>query len=283
LENAKMMELYNQIQEAAEAVRSRWQVAPHAGIILGTGLGSLVQNIDVQASIDYAELPHFPRSTSVSHRGRLVCGTLNGLPVVAMEGRFHMYEGYSLKQITLPVRVMKALGADLLVLSNACGGMNPYYRCGDIMVIDDHINLLGDNPLIGINDDRLGPRFPDMSAPYDPELIERALEIGRRENMVVHRGVFVAVPGPNLETRAEYRFLRMIGADVVGMSTVPENIVAVHSGMRVIGFSVITDMCLADALKPANVEEIIAVANAAEPKLTRLVIGTLAGEVAAKQ
>ncbi len=190
----------------------------------------------------------------------------------------HMYEGYPLKMITLPVRVMKALGAGLLVVSNACGGMNPNYRCGDIMIIEDHINLMGDNPLIGINDDRLGPRFPDMCEPYQQSLVDRALAIARKEDIVAHKGVFVAVAGPNLETRAEYRFLRTIGADVVGMSTVPEVIVAVHCGLRVVGFSIITDMCLPDALKPANVEEIIAVANGAEPHLTTLVKGVLAEE-----
>jgi purine-nucleoside phosphorylase len=195
-----------------------------------------------------------------------------------MEGRFHMYEGYPLKQITLPVRVMKALGASLLVITNACGGMNPYYRCGDIMLIDDHINLMGDNPLIGINDDRLGPRFPDMCQPYDRGLIERALEIARRENFAAHQGVFVAVAGPNLETRAEYRFLRQIGADVVGMSTVPEVLVAVHCGLKVLGLSVVTDMCLPDALEPADVPKIIATANAAEPKLRKLILGVLEGE-----
>jgi purine-nucleoside phosphorylase len=197
---------------------------------------------------------------------------------MAMEGRFHMYEGYSLKQITLPVRVMRSLGAELLVVSNACGGMNPYFQCGDIMVIDDHINLMGDNPLIGINDDRLGPRFPDMSQPYDRVLVDRALEIARKEGIVAHQGVFVAVSGPNLETRAEYRFLRNIGADAVGMSTVPETIVAVHCGLRVIGFSIVTDMCFPDALEPANVEKIIAVANRTEPKLRTLIMGVLAGE-----
>ena len=195
-----------------------------------------------------------------------------------MEGRFHMYEGYPLKQITLPVRVFKALGAELLVVSNACGGMNPYYQAGDLMVIEDQINLMGDNPLIGINDDRLGPRFPDMCEPYDQALIARAEELARGENIVLHKGVFVAVAGPNLETRAEYRFLRTIGADVVGMSTVPEVIVAVHCGLRVIGFSIITDMCLPDALQPANVEEIIATANEAEPRLRTMVMGILAGE-----
>ena len=273
-----MLELYGQIQETVAAIRAQWDRRPHAGIILGTGLGGLVARLNVQAALDYEEIPNFPHSTTLSHRGRLVCGELEGLPVLAMEGRFHMYEGYPLKQITLPVRVMRALGAQLLVVSNACGGLNPYFRSGDIMVIEDHINLMGDNPLIGINDDRLGPRFPDMSAPYDRQLVERALEIARRENIVAHRGVFVAVPGPNLETRAEYRFLRAIGADAVGMSTVPEVLVAVHAGLRVVGFSVVTDMCLPDALEPANVDEIIATANAAEPRLCQLVSGVLAAE-----
>src|SRR6476660_3164757 len=275
-----MLGLYDQIQAAAAKIRSAWKRPPHAGIILGTGLGNLVQQIEVEASLDYEEIPNFLRSTATSHRGRLVCGTLGGLPVMAMEGRFHMYEGYSLQQITLPVRVMKELGAKLLVVSNACGGMNPYYRGGDIMLIEDHINLMGANPLIGINDDRLGPRFPDMCEPYDHALIERALTVARRENIIAHQGVFVAVAGPNLETRAEYRFLRQIGADVVGMSTVPEVLVAVHCGLRVVGFSIVTDMCLPDALEPADVPKIIATAAAAEPKLTKLVLGVLAGEKA---
>jgi purine-nucleoside phosphorylase len=270
-----MLELYAQIEAAAAAIRDKWKETPRAGIILGTGLGNVAGEIESPVMIDYGDIPHFPRSTATSHRGRLVCGKLAGVPVVAMEGRFHQYEGYPLKQITLPVRVMKALGADLLIVSQAVGGMNPTYRAGDVMIIDDHINLMGDNPLVGVNDDRLGVRFPDMSAPYTPELIEVGLEIARRENFVAHRGVTVAVTGPNLETRAEYRFLRQIGADVVGMSTVPEAIVAVHSSMRVFGLSVITDMCLPDNLKEANVEEIIAIANAAQPKLRALVLGIL--------
>ncbi len=273
-----MLDLYDKIQESAAFIRKHWPVTPKAGIILGTGLGSLVEKIEVQAAIDYSDIPNFLKSTATSHRGRLVCGLLNGLPVMAMEGRQHLYEGYPLKEITLPVRIMQALGADLLVVSNACGGMNPQYACGDIMLIEDHINLLGDNPLIGINDDRLGPRFPDMSQPYCHQLIDRALRIARSKDIVAHKGVFVAVAGPNLETRAEYRFLRLIGADVVGMSTVPEVIVAVHQGMRVVGFSIITDMCLPDALKPANVEEIIAIAKRTEPNLTDLVVGVLAEE-----
>ena len=273
-----MLDLHDKIEDAVAEIKKQWDKTPHAGVILGTGLGSLVQEIEVDVAIDYGDIPHFPKSTAVSHAGRLVCGTLAGLPIVAMEGRMHMYEGYPLDMITLPVRVMKALGAELLVVSNACGGMNPNYRCGDIMVIEDHINLMGDNPLIGINDDRLGPRFPDMCEPYQQTLVDRALKIARKEDIVAHKGVFVAVAGPNLETRAEYRFLRTIGADVVGMSTVPEVIVAVHCGLRVVGFSIITDMCLPDALNPANVEEIIAVANEAEPRLTTLVKGVLAAE-----
>ena len=273
-----MLDLHDKIEDAVAEIKKQWDETPHAGVILGTGLGSLVQEIEVDVAIDYGDIPHFPKSTAVSHAGRLVCGTLAGLPIVAMEGRMHMYEGYPLDMITLPVLVMKALGAELLVVSNACGGMNPNYRCGDIMVIEDHINLMGDNPLIGINDDRLGPRFPDMCEPYQQILVDRALKIARKEDIVAHKGVFVAVAGPNLETRAEYRFLRTIGADVVGMSTVPEVIVAVHCGLRVVGFSIITDMCLPDALKPANVEEIIAVANEAEPRLTTLVKGVLAAE-----
>ena len=275
-----MLDLYDKIQEASSAIQKIWGKKPHAGIILGTGLGPLVQRIEVEATIEYGDIPHFQKSTATSHRGRLVCGMLCGLPVMAMEGRFHMYEGYELKQITLPVRVMKAMGADLLVVSNACGGLNPFFKSGDIMLIDDHINLMGDNPLIGINDDRLGPRFPDMCHPYDLSWIQAALKAARKHDIVAHQGVFVAVSGPNLETRSEYRFLRMIGADVVGMSTVPEVIVAVHAGMRCVGFSVITDMCLPDALEPADVQKIIAIANDAEPRLTSLVTGVLDHEYA---
>jgi purine-nucleoside phosphorylase len=270
-----MLELHAQIEQAVAAIRKQWPTPPRAGIILGTGLGGLVERIAVEASFDYEEIPHFPKSTATSHRGRLVCGQLSGLPVVAMEGRIHAYEGYPLKQITLPVRVMRALGAELLVVSNAVGGLNPYFELGEIMVIEDHINLMGDNPLIGINDDRLGPRFPDMCEPYDYELIDVSLGIARREDFIAHQGVLVAVAGPNLETRAEYRFLRQIGADAVGMSTVPEVLVARHCGLAVVGFSVVTDMCLPDALEPADIDRIIATATAAEPKLLRLVTGVL--------
>jgi purine-nucleoside phosphorylase len=270
-----MLDLYDQIEEAAAAIRSVWSETPHAGVILGTGLGNFAASIEPGATLDYADIPHFLTPTATSHRGRLVCGRLAGVPILAMEGRFHAYEGYPLQRITLPVRVMKRLGAKLLILSQAVGGMNPNYRAGDVMIIDDHINLMGDNPLIGINDDRLGPRFPDMSQPYDGRLIDKGLEIARRENFVAHRGVTVAVTGPNLETRAEYRFLRQIGADVVGMSTVPEAIVAAHCGLRTFGLAVVTDMCLPDALQPANIDHIIAIANSAEPKLSALISGVL--------
>jgi purine-nucleoside phosphorylase len=277
-----MLELFDQIEAAAAAIKKVWSETPHAGVILGTGLGQVAEQIDVEATLDYETIPHFLKSTATGHRGRLVCGRLKGVPVLAMEGRFHQYEGYPLKQITLPVRVMKRLGAKLLIVSQAVGGMNPQYRPGDVMVIDDHINLMGDNPLIGVNDDRLGPRFPDMSHPYDPELIEKGLEIARQENFVAHRGVTVAVTGPNLETRAEYRFLRLIGADVVGMSTVPEVIVAAHAGLRCFGLSVVTDMCFPDALEPANIDHIIATANSAQPKLQALVCGILKHDAAMK-
>jgi purine-nucleoside phosphorylase len=259
-----MLELHDQIEQAAAAIRATWSGTPKAG------------KIAVEAALDYEQIPNFPKSTAASHRGRLVCGQLAGLSVVAMEGRVHAYEGYSLKQITLPVRVIRKLGAELLVVSNAVGGLNPNFDLGEIMVIDDHINLMGDNPLVGINDDRLGPRFPDMCEPYDRELIDVALAVARRGDFVAHRGVLAAVMGPNLETRAEYRYLRTIGADAVGMSTVPEVLVARHCGLAVVGFSVVTDMGLPDALEPAEIDQIIATANAAEPKLLKLVTGVLA-------
>ena len=270
-----MLHLHDQITAAAAFIGEHFDTPPKVAIILGTGLGPLVGEIEVAATLSYDDIPHFLSSTATSHAGRLICGTLDGVPIVAMEGRHHYYEGYRLDAITLPVRVFKALGAELLIVTNACGAMNPAYASGDIMVIDDQINLIGDNPLIGINDDRLGPRFPDMSRPYSPRWIDEALAVARRNEIYPHVGVFVAVAGPCLETRAEYRFLRMIGADVVGMSTVPEVIVAVHAGLPVLGLSVVTDMCLPDALKPAVVEEIIAVAGSAEPKLRTIVRGVV--------
>jgi len=262
-------------EEAAAAVRERFEAVPDVGVILGTGLGRLGAEIETAVAIDYADIPNFPLSTVESHAGRLLCGQLAGKTVIAMQGRFHRYEGYSLQQVTFPIRVLRALGARTLVVSNACGGMNPFWRAGDLMLIADHINLLGDNPLAGPNDDRLGPRFPDMSDAYDSGLRAVAREVALARGIELREGVYVAVSGPNLETRAEYRFLRAIGADVVGMSTVPEVIVAVHAGMRVLGLSIITDMCLPDALEPATMEKIVAVANGAEPKLTRLVSGVL--------
>jgi purine-nucleoside phosphorylase len=263
------------IAAAADAVRKRFAAAPDVALILGTGLGALGREIAVRATIEYAEIPGFPLSTVESHAGRLLCGTLGGKTVIAMQGRFHRYEGYSLQQVTFPVRVLQALGAHTLVVSNACGGMNPLWSAGDLMLISDHINMLGDNPLVGRNDDRLGPRFPDMSAPYDPTLRALAREVAVAPRLTLREGVYVAVAGPNLETRAEYRMLRALGADVVGMSTVPEVIVAVHGGMRVLGMSIITDQCLPDALEPASLEKILAVAGGAEPKLTALVRGVL--------
>ncbi len=270
-----MLHLYDQITEAVNFIRTKWNKRAVAGIVLGTGLGNLAKQIKADVVIPYEEIPNFPTSTVTTHAGNLVLGQLEGVDVVAMEGRFHAYEGYDLDRITFPVRVIRDLGADFLFVSNAGGGMNPQYGQGDVMVIEDHINLMGVNPLVGINDDRLGPRFPDMCEPYDKKMIDKALEIARKENFVAHRGVYVAVLGPNLETRAEYRFLRGIGADVVGMSTVPEVLVAIHCGMRVLGLSIVTDLCFPESLKPAELADIIATANGAEPKLTKIVCGVL--------
>ena len=263
------------INAAADVVRARFARRPDVAIVLGTGLGGLAREIDVEATAEYADIPGFPLSTVESHAGRLLCGTLGGKTVVAMQGRFHRYEGYSLQQVTFPVRVLRALGAETLVVSNACGGMREEWAPGDLMVIADHINLLGDNPLVGENDDRLGVRFPDMSAPYDAGLRALAHAVAGEQGTVLREGVYVAVTGPNLETRAEYRMLRAIGADVVGMSTVPEVIVAVQGGMRVLGLSIITDQCIPETLVPAELATIIATAGRAEPRLTALVRGVL--------
>lgn len=259
------------ITEASEFVRARWAKPARAGLILGTGLGGLAAQIEVAATIPYANIPHFPVSTVQSHAGQLVCGTLSGVPVIAMEGRFHYYEGYSLEQVTFPVRVMRALGAEILVVTNAAGGMNPNYALADIVLIDDHINLLPDNPLRGVNDDKLGPRFPDMSRPYHPELQKFAKDAAVALDIPLHKGVLVAVAGPNLETRAEYRMLRMMGADVVSMSTVPEVIVAAHAGMRTLGLSIVTDLCFPDTLEPAAIEKILEVAAQGGERLSRLI------------
>jgi purine-nucleoside phosphorylase len=272
------MSLFDRIQEASGVVRQRTSLRPDVAIVLGTGLGGLADEIEIEATIPYEEIPGFPLSTVESHAGRLLLGRLGQRPVVAMQGRFHRYEGYDLAAVTFPVRVMQALGARFLFVSNACGGMNPLWAPGDLVLLSDHINLLGDNPLIGANDERLGPRFPDMSAPYDPELRALARATALELGITLREGVYVAVPGPNLETRSEYRMLRTMGADVVGMSTVPEVIVAVHAGMRTLGISIITDQCLPDALEPADIGRIIATAGRAEPALTRL-IASLAGRV----
>ena len=246
-------------------------MVPRAGLILGTGLGGLASQLDVDATIPYDAIPHFPVSTVESHAGQLVCGRLRGVPVLVMEGRFHYYEGYSLQQVTFPVRVMKALGAEILVVTNAAGCINADYQLADIVLIDDHINLLPDNPLRGANDDRLGPRFPDMSRPYDPALSQAALGAARELGIPLHKGVLVAVSGPNLETRAEYRLLRLLGADVVSMSTVPEVIVAAHAGLRSVGFSIVTDLCFPDTLEPVQIEKILEVAARGGERLSRLI------------
>jgi purine-nucleoside phosphorylase len=263
------------VRRAVSAVRERTDAPADAAVILGTGLGRLAEEMALAAAIPYHDIPGFPVPTVETHAGRLLFGRLGGKPVVAMQGRFHRYEGYTLQQVTFPVRVLRALGARILVVSNACGGMHPLWNPGDLVLIADHINLLGDNPLIGPNDDSLGPRFPDMSAAYDPDLRALARDVARDLRVTLREGVYVAVTGPNLETAAEYRFLRGIGADVVGMSTVPEVIVAVHGGMRVLGVSIITDRCLPDALEPADIRKIIATAAAAEPNLTRLITAVL--------
>ena len=263
------------VEAAASVVRSRFARRADVAIVLGTGLGGLAREIAVEAEIAYGDIPGFPLSTVESHAGRLLCGTLGKKTVVAMQGRFHRYEGYTLQQVTFPVRVLQALGAQVLVVSNACGGMHPLWAPGDVMLIADHLNLLGDNPLIGPNDDRLGARFPDMSAPYDEPLRALARAVALREHIVLREGVYAAVPGPTMETRAEYRMVRALGGDVVGMSTVPEVIVAVHGGMRVLGLSIITDQCLPDSLEPVTLARIVETAGRAEPKLTSLVRGVL--------
>ncbi len=266
-----MSELRQTIDAAADAVRAKIGSEPEVAIILGTGLGGIAGEVEGAAEIPYEDIPGFPTSDLAAHAGRFVAGTYAGRPCIMMDGRFHLYEGFTLEQVTLPVRVMRALGAGTLIVSNAAGGLNPLHERGDIIVIDDHIGLFGPNVLIGPNDDELGVRFPDMCAPYDPELIALAEAAALAEGVRAHRGVYVWVTGPVLETRAEYRMLRMLGADVVGMSTVPEVQAAVHGGMRVLGFSVITDRCLPDCLVPAKIEEIIEVANESGAKLARVI------------
>jgi purine-nucleoside phosphorylase len=267
--------LRRQIDRAVGAIRDVTDFEPDVAVILGTGLGGLARELDESVAISYGDIPGFPLSTVESHEGRLLFGTLGGQAVVCMQGRFHRYEGYTMQQITFPVRVMRSLGAETLIVSNACGGMHPLWHAGDLVLIADHINLLGDNPLLGPNDDTLGPRFPDMSDPYSEDVRALARESARELKLTLREGVYVAVAGPNLETRAEYRFLRGIGGDVVGMSTVPEVIAAVHASMRVLGLSIITDVCLPDSLEPADIPTIIATAQRAEPHLAKLVTDVL--------
>jgi purine-nucleoside phosphorylase len=267
--------LRRQLAEATAHVRARCDASPEVALILGTGLGALAAGIQVEHVLGYDEIPHLPAATVASHEGRLLFGRLAGVPVVAMQGRYHHYEGHSLQQVALPVRLLHELGARTLVLSSAAGGMNPLWRAGDLVLLADHINLMGSSPLVGPNLDELGPRFPDMSQPYDAELQELAAQTALELGIRLHRGVYAAVAGPNLETRAEYRMLRLLGADLVGMSTVPEVIAARHLGMRVLAVSIVTDLCLPDALEPTDIDTIIACAAAAEPGLARLVTAVL--------
>jgi len=264
-------ELRRRTEEAASAIRARSRANPRVGIILGTGLGGLATQIESAQATPYAEIPHFPISTVETHAGQLVLGTLQGVAVVAMEGRFHFYEGYSMQEVTFPVRVMRRLGIEILIVTNASGGMNPHFELADVVIIEDHINLMGDNPLRGANDDELGPRFPDMAQPYDRSLMALAQKTALELGIPCRKGVFVAVAGPCLETRAEYRMLRGMGADLVGMSTVPEVIVAVHAGLRVLGFSIVTDVCLPDALEPVDIRQIIEIAGRGGERLSRLI------------
>lgn len=268
---ASRSSLFQQITKSVRAIWQKTAFRPDIAIILGTGLGNLTRRVDQKAVIPYESIPHFPRSTVESHAGRLLFGHLGGKKVVIMDGRFHYYEGYTLEQVTFPVRVLRKLGAQILIVSNAAGGLNLNYKKGDLVLIEDHINLMGVNPLVGPNDDRLGVRFPDMSQPYSKRLLTIAEKAGNEKKLHLRKGVYLGVSGPNLETRAEYRFMRGIGADLVGMSTVPEVIVGVHSGFEILGISVVTDVCDPDHLEPVDIQEIIKTANQAGPKLDQLV------------
>jgi purine-nucleoside phosphorylase len=272
------MQLYDQIQEAIAFIRTQTDFQPKTGIILGTGLGNLVDEVTPVAVIDYTNIPHFARSTVQSHSGKLVFGHLNGHPVVVMAGRFHYYEGWSMQQVTFPVRVLKFLGIERFIITNATGGINPHFRGGDIVVIKDHINFLPEHPLRGENDERLGPRFPDMSVPYDPILRQKALEIAHKNGVRAFEGVYSALQGPNLETPAEYVMLRHLGSDCTGMSSVPEVLVARHMDLPVLMLSMVTNVSFPPSMiKETSVEDVIAVAKAAEPNLSLLVKGVLGG------
>ncbi len=266
-----MTQPVKQIENTLKIIKMKTDMVPKIGIILGTGLGRLVNNINISNSISYKDLPHFPLSTVESHEGRLIFGKLSGKSVVCMQGRFHHYEGYGMKEVTFPVRVLKKLGANILIVSNAAGGLNPLFERGDVMLITDHINMLPENPLRGANDESLGPRFPDMIEVYKRDYIKLFEKIALEEKIPIKKGVYVSLPGPCFETPAEYRMLRIIGADAVGMSTVPEVIVARHMGMEVLGISIITDMGLPDILEPVSHEIVIKAAEEAEPKLAKLV------------
>lgn len=268
---AEKSDLLARLDESAAFIRSKISQKPEVAVILGTGLGNLTQRIEGAESIAYADIPHFPKTTVESHQGCLVFGQLSGKNVVVMQGRFHFYEGYSLEEVTFPLRVMKLLGAGSLIVTNAAGGLNLAYRKGELVLIEDHINFMGVNPLVGANDERLGPRFPDMCEPYSARLAGLAEEAARELKISVRRGVYIGVTGPCLETRAEYRMMRQMGADLVGMSTVPEVIVGVHMGMEILGISVVTDVCDPDHLAPVNIQEIIKVANEAGPQLDKWV------------
>jgi len=270
-EKTAVSELVSQIGEAAEALKRRTRVRPEVGIILGTGLGDLAGALEKSVVVPYAEIPHFPVSTVESHAGELHIGALAGRGVAVMKGRVHYYEGYTMRQVAFPVRVLRAIGCRVLIITNACGSMNPDMPPGSVVVTTDHINLMADSPLIGPNDDELGPRFPDMSEPYSRALVGLAESTALDLKIPLQRAVFVAVPGPSLETAAEYRFLRWIGADVVGMSLVPETIAAVHGGTRVLAFNVVTDHCLPDHLQPVDIAQVLAVAGRTAPTLIRLV------------
>ncbi len=260
--------MLKRIQEAVDFIQAKTQVSPEFGIILGTGLGGLVKEIEIIDEIPYEQIPNFPVSTVESHKGRLIFGLLGGKKVVAMQGRFHYYEGYSLQEVTFPVRVMKLLGIAKLFVSNASGGVNPDFEVGEIMIINDHINFFPGNPLIGKNLDELGPRFPDMSDPYDTDLIDRAVAIAAKNNIKVSQGVYLGLTGPTLETPAEYKFVRVVGADAVGMSTVPEVIVARHMEIPTFAISIITDLGVPGKIKKVSVQDVIAVASRQEPKMT---------------
>ncbi len=273
-----MLHLAPRITEAATYIRDLCPITPRAGIILGSGLGNFSSQLESTTTIPYADIPGFPAGSNViGHKRELLCGTVEGVPVVTMAGRFHYYEGYPIDNVAFPVRVMKKLGIEVLVVSNASGGLNPKYKSADVVILDDHINLMFRNPLIGVNDENLGPRFPDMSSPYDPELIEQAKKIARENDFEAHTGVYGAMTGPTYETRAEYRMLRTLGADMVGMSTVPEVIVAVHEGLRVLALSAVTNLCRPDQLEETSGQEVVDAASIAEPKMTKIVRGVLAG------